>query len=196
MADAARALNASKADLRHLFRERRASLPPDLVGGWSAAIAARAAALDAWTDAAAVHCFFGALAGEVRTAGLIERALHQRKRVLSPLLRPHGQLEHREVSSIADYRPAAFGLLEPDADTTPPADPSGADLIFVPGVAFAPDGGRLGMGGGYYDRLLARCAAARIGLAFEMQLAASSPQSPHDQRVDLIVTELRVIRCR
>ncbi len=189
-------MDMSKADLRRAFQKRRASLPAELVDGWSAAIAARVASLEVWVDAQTVHCFAGSLSGEVRTVGLIERALHQRKRVLAPRVRSHGRLEHREVSSLDDFSAFTFGLLEPRVDSSSPADPSCADLIFAPGASFAPDGRRLGMGGGYYDRFLDRRSARTIGLAFEMQLTASLPQSSHDQRVDLIITELRVIQCR
>ena len=66
----------------------------------------------------------------------------------------------------------------------------------MPGVAFTADGARLGMGGGYYDRFLVQSSARTIGLAFEMQIRTALPQRPHDQRVDMIVTELRVIQCR
>ncbi len=186
----------SKAELRRDFRERRASLPSESIDGWSAAITARAASLDPWIDAVVVHCFVGALDGEVRTSGLIDLALRQRKRVQCPRVRPHGQLDHREISSLSDLEQSAFGLLEPDTELTPPVDPSGVDLILVPGVAFALDGNRLGMGGGYYDRFLAQTAGVKIGLSFEMQLKESLPIAIHDQQVDLIVTELRVIRCR
>lgn len=171
-------------------------LPTELIDGWSAAIAARVALLDEWNDAVAVHSFVGALPGEVGTLGLIERALRQRKRVACPRVRAHGQLEHREIARLSDLRSSTFGLFEPDVDLAPPIDPDCVGVVLVPGVAFAPDGARLGMGGGYYDRFLAQSSAPTIGLAFEMQIAQSLPQTAYDRSVDLIVTELRVIRCR
>jgi len=186
----------SKADLRRALQRQRASLPPDLIDGWSQAIAARLADLEIWTRSQVVHCFLGALPGEVRTTALVERALRERRRVICPRVRPHGQLEHRELLDASHLRETAFGLLEPDPELAPPAEPDEADLVLVPGVAFAASGARLGMGGGYYDRFLARSSAPTIGLAFEMQLRAALPQGPHDQSVDVIVTEMRVIRCR
>lgn len=188
--------HVTKADLRRRYRQRRSAVAVELIEGWSAAIAGRVALLDDWIKAEAVHSFVGALPGEVRTLGLIEQALQQRKRTICPRVRAHGQLEHREIARLSDLRSSAFGLFEPDVDLAPPVDPDCVGVVLVPGVAFAPDGARLGMGGGYYDRFLAQSSALTIGLAFEMQLAQSLPQAVHDHAVDLIVTELQVIRCR
>ena len=175
----------------------RAGLPTALVEGWSAAIAARLVTLDLWRETSVAHCYIGALPGEVRTERIVEQALIERKRVICPRVRPHGQLEHREVSALSQIVPSAFGLWEPSPELSPPADPALAQLIVVPGVGFSEDGSRLGMGGGYYDRFLADHPAQRVGLAFEMQLldaVRAVRQLPRDQSVDLIVTELRVIR--
>lgn len=186
----------SKARLRRARRQARAALPPDLVDGWSAAIIARLTTLDEFLDAAVIHCYASSLPGEVRTDPLIARSLSDGKRVICPRVRAHGQLEHREITHSSQLVAAAFGLREPDPDRAPPVDPDLAELIIAPGVAFTLDGARLGMGGGYYDRFLLGRSAARVGLAYEMQLTGHLPQSAHDQSVDLIVTELRVIRCR
>jgi 5-formyltetrahydrofolate cyclo-ligase len=58
-------------------------------------------------------------------------------------------------------------------------------------VAFTREGGRLGYGGGYYDRFLAslRAGVTSLGLAFELQLVASIPLGEHDHRVTGVVTE-------
>lgn len=61
----------------------------------------------------------------------------------------------------------------------------------VPGLGFDARGGRLGYGGGYYDRLLTRLpsTALRVAAAFSAQLLDAVPMEPHDQYVSLIVTE-------
>lgn len=81
------------------------------------------------------------------------------------------------------------------------------DAILIPALAFDLRGGRLGRGGGFYDRFLddpgAR-HARRIGIAFETQVLHPHaipgvdrlPLEPHDACVDLIVTDARVIDCR
>ncbi len=69
--------------------------------------------------------------------------------------------------------------------------PFAPDLILVPGVAFSPDGHRLGRGGGFYDRLLAGRARAafKIGICFRLQLRTSLPCEPHDVLLDAVISD-------
>ena len=173
-----------------------ASLPEELVDGWSTAAVSRLTGRALWRDASSIHTYVGSLPGEVRTSGLIERALDERKSVVCPRIRPHGQLDHHDVTSLSQLSEGAFGVREPDPQLARPTETALTDVIIVPGVGFCLDGSRLGIGGGYYDRLLISHDGARVALAFECQIADSLPQAAHDQRVDLIVTELRVIQCR
>jgi 5-formyltetrahydrofolate cyclo-ligase len=64
------------------------------------------------------------------------------------------------------------------------------DLIITPLLAFDRDGGRLGQGGGYYDRTFAACPhILRVGLAYAGQEAPSLPMEAHDQRLHGVLTE-------
>jgi 5-formyltetrahydrofolate cyclo-ligase len=85
----------------------------------------------------------------------------------------------------------AHGTLEPPADAATRISPADAAFVLVPGVAFDRAGGRLGRGGGFYDRLLAhpRFVARRIAVCFACQLVERVPVEPHDAEVDEIVTE-------
>lgn len=78
----------------------------------------------------------------------------------------------------------------PDAE--PPADATAIDVAIVPGLAFTPDGDRLGQGGGWYDRVLAgvRDDCTVIGVCFAAQIVDELPVDRHDRRVDLVVSEL------
>ena len=70
--------------------------------------------------------------------------------------------------------------------------PEALDLVLVPGVAFDREGARLGRGGGFYDRYLARIDRTRtavVGVCFEMQIRAQVPCEAHDARMDAVVTE-------
>jgi 5-formyltetrahydrofolate cyclo-ligase len=80
-----------------------------------------------------------------------------------------------------------YGMLEPRADA-PVVDPAELDVVLVPGVSFDPRGGRLGFGGGFYDRLLVRTSAVRIGVCHDSCLAEQLPCADHDQRMDWVVT--------
>lgn len=74
------------------------------------------------------------------------------------------------------------------------------EILIVPLVAFDAQGGRLGYGGGFYDRTLERLRANRatlaIGFAYAAQEADRLPLEPTDQPLDLIVTETRIIDLR
>ncbi len=63
----------------------------------------------------------------------------------------------------------------------------------MPGLAFDHSGHRLGAGKGYYDRFLAQVQAPKIALAFAFQIVDKIPIEPHDQCIDVMVTENEVI---
>jgi len=69
------------------------------------------------------------------------------------------------------------------------------DLVLIPLLGFDEKGGRLGFGGGYYDRTLQKLKAIRIGVGFDEQQVDHVPMDQYDQRLDWIVTPTRVIRC-
>lgn len=71
------------------------------------------------------------------------------------------------------------------------------EFALVPGVAFCKDGARLGYGGGYYDKLLARFThrPTLIAAAFALQMVAELPQEPTDLHVEWIVTEQETLAC-
>ena len=93
-----------------------------------------------------------------------------------------------------ELEPGVFGIREPVPSRCAPASLDAVDFVLVPGVVFDARGGRIGRGAGYYDRLLARCRPGTrlVAAAFEVQVVDEVPREPHDRRVDLVVSELRV----
>ena len=138
---------------------------------------------------------------EVETLTLIEQCLAQGKIVSVPVtLREESRLLAVQLTDPAtELEPGCFGIPEPTAEQIARAlvDPTDIDAVLVPGSVFAPDGGRLGYGGGYYDRFLSRDAprACRIGLAYAVQMVAQVPMQVHDQYMDMIITEQQVYQC-
>ena len=88
-------------------------------------------------------------------------------------------------------------MLEPDLLC--PAQQLHADtIVFVPGVAFDREGGRLGRGAGYYDRVIAGCEESSgrprfIGVGFGSQVIEAVPMDSLDMRMDGVVTEAGLI---
>ena len=70
------------------------------------------------------------------------------------------------------------------------------ELIIVPAVAYDRQGNRIGRGKGYYDRLLSRTKALRIGVAYDFQLVDEIEAEPHDIPVDIVITETGTYICR
>jgi 5-formyltetrahydrofolate cyclo-ligase len=149
--------------------------------------------LPEYESASLLSAFVG-VGSEVDTLPLIETALARGKRVAVPWV--DGRvLRLFDLASVGDLAPAPFGLLEPPADLRADASrevtPAEIELFVVPGVAFDPNGGRLGHGRGYYDGLLAqaRGSAPFVAAAFECQMVEQVPMTPRDVPVDAVATE-------
>lgn len=83
-----------------------------------------------------------------------------------------------------------YGILEPKSNYDV-IDKKDIELVIMPGVAFDNGGGRLGYGGGYYDKFLMDCSEDKykIALAYDFQVIESVPKEDHDILVDCIITE-------
>jgi 5-formyltetrahydrofolate cyclo-ligase len=90
-----------------------------------------------------------------------------------------------------DLQPGVWGILEPRPECPKITQPFDFKCILVPGLAFTLNGGRLGYGAGYYDRLIASCGQKPwlVAAAFATQIVATMPRTARDQNVDCIVTE-------
>ncbi len=189
----------AKSTLRRQMRAVRESMPAGQHERESAAIGAAALAHPLVMTAQVVHSFIGTLPGEIDTRKLVHELLRRRKQVVCPrLLTDSKDLEHRRIASLNDLVKSDLGLWEP-ATSCPKIDVTKLDIVLVPGLAFDRLGGRLGMGGGYYDRFLeqsqAHANAAAIGLCFAQQLIDNIPLGPTDVAVDWIISR-ETIDCR
>jgi 5-formyltetrahydrofolate cyclo-ligase len=135
-------------------------------------------------------------ATEIDTHDLVLASLESGKRVGLPRTEKGSRVLH--VLEILDVRRdlerSRFGFKEP-LSVLPTISPESLHLILVPGRAFDNAGNRLGRGGGYYDRFIARLNGPRlVALAFDCQVVTAVPHEAHDRPVDMILTEDRVIR--
>ena len=134
---------------------------------------------------------------ELETLELIQLCLSQGKRVVVPLVDASAvsmvplQIQDPEKDLVPGY----YGIPEPDPQKSRSVAAREIDAAIIPGSVFDINGGRLGYGGGYYDRFLVNDApqAKRVGFAFEMQVVENVPVQPHDQPLDILITEKRIV---
>jgi 5-formyltetrahydrofolate cyclo-ligase len=189
---------AAPSGLRRTVLAGRDSLTPSLRGSLSEKIRHTVEQIAAYSNCR-TPLIYVSFRSEVETQRLIEGRLRQGLHVAVPKTDVLNKrlLPYLIRDCSRDLRPGAYGILEPDPARTTPICPEEIDVALIPGSVFDRRCGRYGYGGGYYDRFLNDMAprAIRIGLAFHMQLSPEIPLKPHDQRMDIIVTERECIEC-
>jgi 5-formyltetrahydrofolate cyclo-ligase len=139
---------------------------------------------------------------ELRTRRALPQLLASDKRIVVPYctVDEHGanKLGLWRLESMEELVVGKWNILEPPrerwSEPGKEIQPEEVDLVVVPGVAFSREGGRMGNGQGYYDRLLERARAdcPLIGLCYESQLMDDLIVSSHDVFMDKVVTERAV----
>jgi 5-formyltetrahydrofolate cyclo-ligase len=187
-------LKQAKRALRRAVLLQRDELAASDRTAASEAITERLLGLDEAARAATILAFWS-FGSEVDTVPLIERLVAQGRTVALPRIED-GDIVPVEYTPGASMTETAFGAMEP-ADGRA-LDGRELDLVVVPGVAFDRSCNRVGYGGGFYDRLLRRTRerTPAVAIAFGFQVVDEVPSGPVDRRVDAVVTELEVIRCR
>lgn len=91
------------------------------------------------------------------------------------------------------WRKGAFGIREPEPSCSKAVSPEEIDLILCPCAGFDPQGGRIGMGAGYYDRYLQKCRNSSIfAVAYEVQKLKKAPMEDTDMSMDAVITEKKI----
>jgi 5-formyltetrahydrofolate cyclo-ligase len=134
---------------------------------------------------------YAPMGSEIDPSPLLGRLAARGAMILLPVVTARGgALTFREAGEPALYVPDDVGLPGPPPD----ARAAAPDLILAPLLAFDLLGGRLGYGGGYYDRTIAALRAGPgvrvVGLAYEGQAVGAVPRDAHDQVLDAIATEI------
>ncbi len=189
-------MKEEKQRVRIAVRAVLAAMPAAERDSLSAAVGDRLFAGSFWREAEAVLCYLS-LPDEVSTDRIIARALADGKTVGVPRITDAGLAFHRIDRIPERWAANPYGIREPDADLpliSPANRQGGRLLILVPGLAFDRAGGRLGRGRGFYDRFLGlhRHPGTTAGICFASQLLASVPAEPHDQRMDIVVTDREI----
>ena len=131
---------------------------------------------------------------EISPAAVLSRLQAAGARIALPVtVAADGPLIFRDASPAYEHVPDLAGVHGPP----PHAELLVPDLLIVPLVAFDRRGGRVGQGGGHFDRTLAALDVNKrvfaIGLAYAGQEVAAAPREEHDRRLDAILTEKEYI---
>lgn len=180
-----------KAALRKEILAARDALPPPERRALSARITPQILSLDAYRNARCVLAYMS-FGSEFETAALVGDALAGGKELCLPRVNPDTrELDLQRIENIdGDLQSGVWGIREPRPACKHVA-PDRIDFVLLPGVAFTPRCERLGYGGGFYDRLIARFAnrPPLVAAAFALQMCENIPLDANDRRIDLVVTE-------
>ncbi|MGL4399135.1 MAG: 5-formyltetrahydrofolate cyclo-ligase [Luteolibacter sp.] len=126
---------------------------------------------------------YSALPGEVDLTAV--HRLHHQRRWVYPKVCGH----HLTFHSGDSLHPGAYGILEP-AHGSPEVPLDEIDAFLCPGLAFDPQGHRLGRGRGFYDRLLAQARpdTLKVGVCFPFQIVPDTFPEPHDVIMDHVIS--------
>ncbi len=176
------------------MRARRRALSAVELKAAEAAVAAHVQRLPAYA-AAPLLIAYVATDFEVPTDTLLAAAHAAGKRLFLPRLAGDRMIfaEHRLGATL---RPGAFGIPEPTGDPCEARHLADA-MAVLPLLAWDDAGGRVGRGGGHYDRAFALAPRPTwlIGLGYAFQQVPRVPADPWDLRLDGVVTEYQAVTC-
>lgn len=138
---------------------------------------------------------YAALPDELPLACVLASVRAAGKTPLWPRVLPDGRMVFARADRVEELRPGRYGVHEPSAAAA--VESLGPDVLaLVPGVAFDARGGRLGRGGGIWDRALADAiGAVAFGVGYELQIIERLPREAHDRPLDALLTETGIRRC-
>lgn len=192
-----------KADLRSQRLAARRAVDPD---AWLARDRERTArVLDLVPPTAVVATYLSMPPGSSRpepgTLELARQLWERGQRVLAPRLSPTAEGPRHDPDWAWYEGPdqlvdGLWGIPEPDGPALGAAALGEADVVVCSAMAASPDGRRLGVGGGWFDRALAhaRADALLVVLVGEEDVLDELPTEAHDRQVDVVVTERRTLR--
>jgi 5-formyltetrahydrofolate cyclo-ligase len=186
----------TRQSLRKAFRDKRLSLSNEQQTTAAQGLVKQYQKNALFQDARNVALYLS-FNGEVNTQPLIDYLWSMNVDVFVPILHPFckGHLLFQEFTHNTKMRENHFGISEPTLDVQRVCPVENLSIIFTPLVAFDLSGNRLGMGGGFYDRTLARLKKLGeksqpivVGLAHELQKSATLPTETWDIGLPYILT--------
>ena len=182
-----------KKVLRNKINAVRNGYQKDWLGEQSRLVSSYLVAWELFTRAKKVSGYL-AFDSEVNIDGVLQQALAQGKEVFVPYISDSDGLMHMtQLVSFSEIETGKYGIRtvrNPQIYSCV----EDIELVLTPGLAFTLNGGRMGLGKGYYDRFLAQAVnAVKIGITLMPQVVGKLPLEAHDIMMDYIVTEKGII---
>ena len=174
----------NKKELRQTIRERKRAMTPEEIESRSQKLGQLFLASDAYRNAKTIYGYMP-YNQEVRTVPMLEQALADGKRVAVP--KCYGdEMKFIYLEDLTQVEKGYAGIPEPIADGPVGDDPTA--LVLMPGMAFDPQGHRIGYGGGFYDKFLAsEPGHPTLALCYEFQMLDHLETEEFDIPVDTVL---------
>ncbi|MGM9627928.1 MAG: 5-formyltetrahydrofolate cyclo-ligase [Faecousia sp.] len=173
-----------KKELRRAIREKKRAMTEDEIENRSAKLAQLLYASDAYRNAQTIYGYLP-YNQEVRTVPMLEQALRDGKRVAVPKVFGD-EMKFLYLEDLTQVAKGYAGIPEPIADEPEAQDRTA--LVLMPGLAFDPQGHRIGYGGGFYDKFLAaEPNHPTLALCYDFQLLPELETEEHDIPVDTVL---------
>jgi 5-formyltetrahydrofolate cyclo-ligase len=131
-------------------------------------------------------CLYMPIRNEVDVRLLLEPAWADKKQAYLPKVLPEDYMEFYSYNESTALISGAYNILEPDSKDI--LVPDSDTLIIMPGAVFSKDNKRIGYGGGYYDRYLAKHPECKtIAVAYDFQILEHIPYEEHDVCPDVVI---------
>lgn len=186
-----------KNSIRKELLRKRDSIPPEIRRAKNRMIQERLIALDEFKNAEVI-LLFASFRTEVDTFDMIRKSLFAGKQTVFPKVdKEKHKLLLYEIKNMDELSSGCIGIPEPAVNTEERLfSINNVDIVIIPGAGFDISGNRIGYGAGYYDILLSglKKNIPVVAPAYEEQIVDSIPSEPHDIKVHIIVTDIRVIK--
>lgn len=175
-----------KAEIRRQMRSMRRALSGEEQKRAADRVYAQIMRMESYRSARTVMAY-AAVRGELSLERVMEDIRASGRRLALPRCGESGEMDACLVTERRQLRQGAYGIWKPD-ESCPVVPPEEIDLMLIPGTAFDRAGGRIGQGGGYYDRYIIQTRAVRVGICHGFALVNRIPTEKHDVRMDAVVT--------
>lgn len=173
-----------KTELRREIREKKRAMTPEEIERRSRELGRKFAATEAYRKARTIYGYMP-YNQEVRTVPMLEQALRDGKKVAVP--KCYGdEMKFIYLDDLTKVAKGYAGIPEPIADEPVAHDETA--LVLMPGLAFDPQGHRIGYGGGFYDKFLSREPNhPTLALCYDFQMLPHLDTEEHDIPVDVVL---------